>query len=388
MNIERALKLPKKPDQSFFLWGPRKTGKSTLLKSTYQEAKFIDLLETDTYIKYLNEPWQLRKEIEYELEKGTLNKKLPIVIDEVQRVPFLLDEVHLMIEKHRLFFVLCGSSARKVKRGRANLLGGRALRYELCGLSAIELKEDFSLEQILNRGYIPKHYLNNNYKKQIKSYIADYLKEEIAAEALVRSIPLFSNFLSAVSLSDGEIINLSNIASDCGIAVNTVKAHFEILEDTLLGSFLPAFRKRPKRRIIQSPKFYFFDVGLVNHLAKRGDLQAGSELFGKAFENWVFHELKTYNSYNDPNWDITYWRLSTGVEVDFVINDMEIAIEVKAKEKITNNDLKGLRELKREHSKIKKRLVVSLVKNNSLTEDKIEIINFSTFIKRLWSHSL
>ena len=388
MNIERALKLPKKPDQSFFLWGPRKTGKSTLLKSTYQEAKFIDLLETDTYIKYLNEPWQLRKEIEYELEKGTLNKKLPIVIDEVQRVPFLLDEVHLMIEKHRLFFVLCGSSARKVKRGRANLLGGRALRYELCGLSAIELQEDFCLEQILNRGYIPKHYLNNNYKKQIKSYIADYLKEEIAAEALVRSIPLFSNFLSAVSLSDGEIINLSNIASDCGIAVNTVKAHFEILEDTLLGSFLPAFRKRPKRRIIQSPKFYFFDVGLVNHLAKRGDLQAGSELFGKAFENWVFHELKTYNSYNDPNWDITYWRLSTGVEVDFVINDMEIAIEVKAKEKITNNDLKGLRELKREHSKIKKRLVVSLVKNNSLTEDKIEIINFSTFIKRLWSHSL
>lgn len=388
MNIERALKLPKKPDQSFFLWGPRKTGKSTLLHNTYQGTKFIDLLETDIYIKYLNEPWQLRKEIEYELEKGSLNKKLPIIIDEVQRVPLLLDEVHLMIEKHRLSFVLCGSSARKVKRGRANLLGGRALRYELHGLSAIELKENFSLEQILNKGYIPKHYLSKNYAKQIKSYVSDYLKEEIAQEALVRNVPSFSNFLRAVSLSDGEIINLSNIANDCGIAVNTVKAHFEILEDTLLGSFLPAFRKRPKRRIIQSPKFYFFDAGLVNRLAKRGYIQAGSELFGKAFENWVFHELKTYNSYTDADRDITYWRLSTGVEVDFIINDMEIAIEVKAKEKITNNDLKGLRELKKEHPKVKNHLVVSLVKSNSLTEDKIEIINYATFIKRLWSHSL
>lgn len=387
-NIERALKLPEKPEQSFFLWGPRKAGKSTLLHNIYQGAKFIDLLETDVYIKYLNEPWQLRKEIEYELEKGALNKKLPIVIDEVQRVPLLLDEVHLMIEKHKLCFVLCGSSVRKVKRGRANLLGGRALRYELSGLSAIELKEDLSLEQILNRGYMPKHYLSKNYKDQIKSYVADYLKEEIAQEALVRNISSFSNFLRAVSFSDGEIINLSNIASDCGIAVNTVKAHFEILEDTLLGSFLQAFRKRPKRRIIQSPKFYFFDVGLVNNLAKRGYIQAGSELFGKAFENWVFHELKTYNSYIDTDWDITYWRLSTGVEVDFVINDMEIAIEVKAKEKITNNDLKGLRELKKEHPKIKRRLIVSLVKNNSLTEDKIEIINYSTFIKRLWSNSI
>lgn len=388
MNIERALKLPKKPNQSFFLWGPRKTGKSTLLQSTYPEAKFINLLETDTFIKYLNEPWQLRKEIEYELEKDVLNKKMPVVIDEVQRVPLLLDEVHLMIEKYNLHFVLCGSSARKVKRGRANLLGGRALRYELFGFSAFELKENFSLEQALNSGYIPKHYLNKNYKKQIKSYISDYLKEEIAEEALVRNIPLFSNFLGAVSLSDGEIINLSNIASDCGIAVNTVKSHFEILEDTLLGSFLPAFRKRPKRRIIQSPKFYFFDVGLVNHLAKRGVLQAGSELFGKAFENWVFHELKSYNSYTDAEWDISYWRLSTGVEVDFIINDMEIAIEVKAKEKITNNDLKGLRELKKEHPRIKKCLIVSLVKNNSLTEDKIEIINHQMFIKRLWSHCL
>ena len=276
IKIKRALKLPKNPTQSFFLWGPRKTGKSTLLRNIYQGARFVDFLETDTYIKYLNEPWQLRKEIEYELEKSNLNKKLPIIIDEVQRVPLILDEVHLMIEKYKLNFVLCGSSARKVKRGRANLLGGRALRYELFGFSAIELENDFSLEQMLNRGYIPKHYLSNNYKKQIKSYISDYLKEEITAEALVRNIPLFSNFLNSVSLSDGEIVNLSNIARDCGIAVNTVKAYFEILEDTLLGNFLPAFRKRPKRRIIQSPKFYFFDVGIVNHLAKRGDIQAGS----------------------------------------------------------------------------------------------------------------
>lgn len=382
---ERLLKLPKKPKESFFLWGPRQAGKSTILKIAYPEAKYIDFLKNEECIKYLERPQQLREEL-LALDKKEITN--PIIIDEVQKVPQILDEVHWLIENLKVKFALCGSSARKLKRGRANLLGGRAIRYEMFGLSAYELKEKFDIKQMLNKGYLPRHYLSSNTKQLLDSYIKDYLKEEIAEEGISRNLPAFSSFLYSAALSDTEIVNFSNIARDCGVSSPTVKEHFQILEDTLIARFLPAYIRRPKRRIIQAPKFYFFDVGIVNYLTKRGKIEPRSELFGKAFENWVFHELSTYNSYKEKYYDFSYWRLTSGVEVDFIVDDMQYAIEVKASEKITDNHLKGLREIIKDHKSIKKRIVVSLEKSKRVTKDKIYIYPYERFINEMWNGKL
>lgn len=384
-NIERSLKLPSNPEESFFLWGSRQTGKSSLLKSTYPDSLYIDLLQTSNYFKYLEKPWLLREELQQFTKTEKYNPRIPIIIDEIQKVPMLLDEVHWLIENSNLKFALCGSSARKVKRGHANLLGGRALRYELFGFSAYELKDNFDLTKILNYGYLPRHYLRSNPRELLEAYVTDYLKEEIADEALVRNIPNFSNFLNISSLSDSELVNYTNISRDCHVSANTVKEYFTILEDTLLGSFLPAYTKRPKRRVSQSSKFYFSDVGVVNYLAKRKDLEPKSELFGKAFENWVYHELTTYNSYKKNFWDLSHWRLSSGIEVDFIIDDMQCAIEAKARDNIHSEHLKGLRELVKDHENTKQRIVVSLVDNDRLTDDGILILGAQSFIEKLWA---
>lgn len=369
---------------SFFLWGPRQTGKTSLLRANFPDAIWIDLLRSENFVKYQQDSSRLRQE---------LTRKKPsehswIVIDEVQKVPPLLDEVHWLIENHGYRFALCGSSARKLKRGHANLLGGRAIRRELFGLTALELGTHFDLETILNRGFIPNHYLNDDYVDRLRSYGSDYLKEEIFAEGLVRNLPAFSTFLNVASFSDTEQVEFSNIASDVGVSAPTIKSYFEILEDTLIGQFVPAFRKRPKRRIQVSPKFYFFDVGVVNSLAKRKQIEFGSELFGKAFENWVFHELRCFKAYCEPDLDISYWKLSEGREVDFVLNDLECAIEVKSSDKIVDKHLKGLRELKVEHSKVKRRLVVSTEKVSRRTQDGIEILSVQDFIEMLWNSEL
>ena len=382
--IKRGLKLEKKPKDSFFLWGPRQTGKSSLLKVTYPHSKYIDLLNANVYIKYLNKPHLLREEI-LANRKQIIN---PVVVDEIQKVPMLLDEIHWMIENLGIKFALCGSSARKVKRGHVNLLGGRAIRYELFGFSANELGTKFDLTKMLNNGCLPKHYLSDDPRKLLHSYITDYLKEEIAQESIVRNVPGFSNFLEIVALSDTEIINFTNIARECAVSSLTVKEHFQILIDTLLGRFLNAYTKRPKRRIIQAPKFYFYDVGVVNILVRRGKILPKSELFGKAFENWIYHELSVYNSYKDKFYDLSYWRLTTGVEVDFIVNNMEYAIEAKSKEYITDNDLKGLRELVKDYKSVKKRIVVSLSEQDRLTNDDIMILGYKSFIEKLWNDEL
>lgn len=386
--IIRAIKLPSKPEESFFLWGPRQTGKSSLLKYSYPDSLFINLLDTQIYLKYLKEPWLLREEIYAAIKNKNLDIKKPIIIDEIQRVPLLLDEVHLMIEDKNLKFALCGSSARKVKKGQANLLGGRALKYELFGFSAFELGKDFDLIKMLNQGYLPKHYLSSRAKaKELQNfYLNDYLKEEIAAEGLVRNLPVFSEFLRAAAFSDGEIVNYSNIARDCGVSANTVKEYFHILEDTLIARFLPAFTLRSKRKVIQSPKFYYSDLSIVNSLLKRENIDYKSELLGKAFENWVYHELCAYNSYRKKFWDLSYWRLASGsAEVDFIINDMECAIEAKATNRIKKDELHGLRELTKDQETIKRRVVVSLVDQSRITEDGIEVLGYKDFVLMLWS---
>lgn len=382
MIIKRKIYLPPPGEETFFLWGPRQTGKSTLLRKTYPDAVWIDLLKAEEFRRYLSNPELLRQELP---KKG----EMPfVVIDEVQKVPALLDEVHWLHENRNVHFALCGSSARKIKRGHANLLGGRAIRYEMTGFVSAELHPDFDLVRFLNHGYLPRIYLAKQPQRLLNAYVANYLKEEIAAEGLVRNLPVFSNFLNLAALSDTDPVNFSTIARDCGVSSQTIKEYFQILEDTLLGRWLPSFRKRPKRRVAAAPKFYFSDVGIVNFLTKRGGIQQGSELFGKAFENWCFHELNTYNLYTEAFADLFYWRLAGGTEVDFIVNDMQVAIEVKATKRIKAVHLKGLRSLKVDHSNVERRLVVCLEEKYRRTEDDIEIVPAALFVRMLWKQEL
>lgn len=375
--FKRALNLPSAGTTTFFLWGPRQTGKTTLLRGKYPEALWVDLLKADEFRRYLQNPELLREAL------AARDPIRQVVIDEVQKVPQLLDEVHWLHENRGIRFALCGSSARKVKRGQANLLGGRALRYELHGLTTGEIGGDFDLNRLLNHGYLPSIYQSENPRSLLNSYVADYLKEEVAAEGLVRNLPVYSEFLNMAALADTELVNFSTIARDCGVSSHTIKGYFQILEDTLLGRWLPAYTRRPKRRVIAAPKFYFGDVGVVNHLARRGDLQPGAELYGKAFENWVFHELCARNSYSNAFAKLAYWRLPSGIEVDFIVNDMQLAIEAKAAAKVTQDHLKGLREVARDHRGIKQRIIVCLERTSRRTEDGIWILPANEFSVRL-----
>jgi len=379
--FKRGLVLPPAGTETLFLWGPRQTGKTTLLRQTYGTARWIDLLKAEEFRRYAARPELLRQEIDAEpLQPGQ-----QVVIDEIQKVPALLDEVHWLIENRNVHFVLCGSSARKVKRGAANLLGGRAIRYELFGLAAGEIGGSVDLDRLLNYGYLPRIYEASRPNRLLDAYIADYLKEEVAAEGLVRNLPTFSDFLDAAALCDGEIVNFSNIARDCGVSSHTTKNHFQIIEDTLLGRWLPAYRKRPIRRVIGAPKFYFVDVGVVNRLARRGELLPGSELYGKAFENWAFHELTAFMQYRESEEALSYWRLASGVEVDFVLGDMEVAIEAKSGTKITRDHLKGLRSLAVDYPSVKRRIVVCREPRARKTDDGIEILPWNVFVQRLWN---
>jgi predicted AAA+ superfamily ATPase len=369
----RLLRLPAPGTETFFLWGPRQTGKTTLLHAAYPDAMWIDLLKADEYRRYLQNPEILRGEL------AVRQSVRQVVVDEVQKVPQLLDEVHWLHEHRGVHFALCGSSARKVKRGQANLLGGRAVRRELLGLTAREIGREFHLDRMLNHGYLPRMYLSASPRRLLNAYVADYLKEEVAAEGLVHNLPVFSEFLNMAALSDSELVNFSTIARDCGVSSHTIKGYFAILEDTLLGQWLPAYTKRPKRRVIGAPKFYFADVGVVNHLARRGELHRGSELYGKAFESWVFHELRAHNAYSEAFATFSYWRLASGIEVDFIVNDMEVAIEAKAAAKITSDHLKGLRSLPQDHPRVGRRVVVCLERQGRETDDDILIVPATDF---------
>ena len=380
----RSVPLPSPARESFFLWGPRQTGKSTLLKERYGTEHWVDLLKADQFRRYVTRPELLRQEF----ESAPPGRGSQIVIDEIQKVPALLDEVHWLMENRGHHFALCGSSARKVKRGAANLLGGRAIRYEMHALSAAEIGAGFDLDRMLNHGYLPRMYQASRPRRMLDAYVADYLKEEVAAEGLVRNLPGFANFLDVAALSDGEIVNFTNVGRECGVSNNTAKSYFQILEDTLLARWLPGYRRRTKRRTIGAAKFYFADVGVVNRLARRGELTAGSELYGKAFENWVFHELSTFLSYRDVDARLSYWRLASGVEVDFIVGEMDLAVEVKSSARITSAHLKGLRGLVRDHPGVEQRVVVCREPKARRTEDGVEILPAAVFIDRLWRGEL
>lgn len=362
--------------ESLFLWGARQTGKSTLLKTLFPNALWFDLLLSDVYERLSKQPSILRETI-----LADRGNKL-VIIDEIQRIPELLNEVHWLISNHNTRFILSGSSPRKIIRGGSNLLGGRALRYELYPLVSNEIP-DFDLLKALNNGLMPRHYVASNAKKLISAYIGNYLKDEIAAEAKIRNIQSFSRFLEAAAFSNGEMVNYANIASDSGVSPPTVKEYFQILEDTLIGRFVPSYQKKPKRRVITAPKFYFFDMGIVNYLLKRGEIQFGSEVFGNAFEHFIYNEIFAHSRYSGKEYPIHYWRTASQIEVDFILGENEIAIEVKSTTNVSSRHIKGLKSFAEEYKT--KQLI--LVCNEPLPRliDNVLVLPWNVFLKRLWA---
>ncbi len=372
-RFNRLLNIQLPAGKSAFLWGPRKVGKSFWIKQHLPDAVVIDFLKTDVFADYASKPWLLR-------ERYSDTTSL-IVIDEVQMVPDILNEVHWMIENAGLSFLLTGSSPRKLRRSHANLLGGRAWRYTMTPLCYPELKE-FDIQFALTSGFLPSHLSSPEPIQELRAYIADYLKEEIAAEAVVRNIPAFSEFLRVAALSTGELINYANVARDTGVSAKVVRGYFEILEDTLLGFRLNPWQKTPDRRLIETEKFYLFDVGVANYLARRQP-QFSTPEFGKSFEHYIMMELKAYQAYKNQELPLHFWRTSTGQEVDFILGDMEVAVEVKAGKRVDNAHAKGLRTLAESHV-LKRSILISFETEPKTLSGNIECIPWRLFLQMLW----
>ncbi len=372
LNLSNLLEM-----KSFFLFGPRATGKTTLIANSLQNAYVFDLLEADTYARLLK-----RSSI---IDETVTDPTRVVVIDEIQKLPSLLDEVHRLIQKRRLKFLLTGCSARKLKRGAANLLAGRAWKAELFPLSFCEISE-FNLERYLNRGGLPDAYLSEHYHEELASYASLYLREEIQAEAITRNVQAFAEFLDLIALSNGAEINFESLASDCQISTSTLKNYVQILEDTLIGFRLPAYTKTKKRKAISRSKFYLFDVGVVNSLCKRGEIVVGGELFGPAFEHFIILEMRTYLSYTRSPLQLNYWRSTSQFEVDLVIDKL-CAIEIKSTKLVVDKHMKGLRAFK-EDGLVKRYIMVSLDSDKRITADGIEIFPWKMFLTELWQGTL
>lgn len=378
-NIDRVLNIDLPPGQSAFLWGARKTGKSTYLKEKFPGSLVFDFLKSDLFIEFSKNHSLLREQL---LAQSKAVLRHPVILDEVQKIPQILDEVHWLIENKGLQFILCGSSARKLKRGQANLLGGRAWRYEMFPLTTIETGS-VDLLRALNHGLIPAHYLQNNYKRSLKAYVRDYLKEEVFNEGLTRNIPAFSRFFDAMGYSHGELTNYSNIARECGVDSKTVKEYYQILIDTLLGRMVEPFKRRKNRQTIsKASKFYLFDVGVAGAITNREIHEEKGELFGKAFEHFILMQIAAHSSYNELDYEINFWRTKSGMEVDFILGKGEIAIEVKGSSRVDNRDLKSLSAFIEEYSP-RKAFVVCNEKAKRV-HGQITVIPWRMFLDDLW----
>jgi predicted AAA+ superfamily ATPase len=379
-KIKRLLNIDLPKGQSAFLWGPRKTGKTTFLKEHFPDSVVFDFLKTDLFIDMAKNPALLRERL---LTKSRDILKKPVILDEVQKVPQVLDEVHWLIENRGMSFILCGSSARKLKRGHGNLLGGRAWRYEMFPFVTAELK-DYNLLHILNHGMVPAHYLQEKgYKRSLQAYVQDYLKEEVFAEGLIRNISAFSRFFEALGYSHGELTNYSNIARDCGVDSKTVKEYYQILVDTLLAVRVEPFKKKQNRQVIsKAPKYYLFDVGVAGFLTKRYLEEEKGEEFGKAFEHFILMEINAYRSYNLKAFELNFWRTKSGLEVDFVLDRGKVAIEVKGTQRVDKNNLKGLFAFQEEYSP--ERAIVVCNEKEKRVHKGIEIMPWRDFLYHLW----
>lgn len=384
MYINRYLNMKLPKGQSCFLWGARKTGKSTYLKERFPESIYINLLQADIYQHYSRNPEKLREEI-----KAQNNSISKIIIDEVQKVPLLLDEVHYLIEDLKnISFILCGSSVRRLKSSGANLLGGRAWRYSFQPLCYPELKT-LDWNKIFNHGLIPSHYLSTDkIEKSLASYLYDYILPEVQFEASLRKREGFVRFLDVVGTSNGEMVKYSNIARDCGIDAKTVRTYFEILEDMYLGYQLYPFRSKSKRQIItESSKFYFFDTGLANYLRRYTYTNMSGVEAGKSFEHYIFLELMAYKNLCEKRDQIFYWRTKEGYEVDFIVQEQ--AFEVKLSNSINKSHLKGLIEFEDSHSFKLNVICLEPKKRITIVDGKeITIWPVQEFLEMLWGHEI
>jgi predicted AAA+ superfamily ATPase len=380
-KFQRSLELswvtnPITGSAAVFLWGARQTGKTTYLHDRYPDAKFYDLLDTALNAELSVRPRILREEI---LEE----RPRIVVIDEVQYVPPLLAEVHWLLENTATHFILCGSSARKLRRRSRNLLGGRAIDFHMLPLTTHEIG-NVDLARILQHGALPIHYLVDDPSPLLKAYVHNYIKAEIIDESATRNIPAFSRFLQVAGLCHGQQINYANIARETGVSASTARNYFQILEDTLLGFTLEPWRQRKRRRLVETSKFYFFDVGVANQLHPEARIiTEGSDIFGRSFEHFVLNEVRAFLSYNRLDHPVSYWRTSSGFEVDLIVGNMDLAIECKSTREIRTADLKGLRALDEEHA-LRRKVVVSRAEKPRMTEDGIEILPWRNFCRDLW----
>lgn len=365
--------------KSFFLLGPRATGKSFLVEQQLAESAIIlSLLRSDLYLRLSTAPWDLEAIIAAEQLK---QPREYVVIDEIQKVPNLLDEVHRLIEGKKMRFLLTGSSARKLKHGHANLLAGRAWTANLYPLSLSEIPT-FNLERYLRFGGLPAVYASDDPQEELNAYTHTYLYEEIQAEGLVRKLPQFSRFLTVAALANGQMLNFAKIASDTSIPASTIREYYSILEDTLIGFMLTPWTKSKNRKAISTAKFYLFDTGVTHTLAQTNILERNSDLYGKSFEHWVGLELRSYLSYQRCTDTLSYWRSTHQHEVDFIIGD-HTAIEVKASKKITSYDLKGLHALQEEN--VFKQFYVVSQDPIETKQQNITCLHWKTFMALLWA---
>ncbi len=371
--IRRIIDLPGLLEKkSHFLFGPRQTGKTFLIRHSMKAARVYDLLDASVYLALSQNPGRIAQEL--------TRQDRVVVIDEIQRLPVLLNEVHRLIEERGIRFLLTGSSARKLRRGGVNLLGGRARTKHLHPLSYRELGSHFDLVRAVQRGLLPSVYFSDDPSSDLQAYAGAYLQEEIVAEGLSRNIPAFSRFLRVAALCNATMVNFTNVANDAQVPRTTVYEYFEILKDTLIFHELPAWRKSKKRKPLVSSKYYFFDVGVVGALQGR-QFRHGTPEFGEAFETYLMHELLCYRDYvsGEP---LSYWRSASGFEVDFIIGD-HTAVEAKAKENVSPYDVKSLRALA-EEKKLKRYLCVS-VEPRARKFDGIIVLPFREFLDALWN---
>ena len=358
--------------KSHFLLGPRQTGKTFLVQHTLKNARVYDLLDYAVYLALSQNPGRMAQELS--------PKDRIVVIDEIQRLPELLNEAHRLIESRGLRFLLTGSSARKLRRGGVNLLGGRARTKYLHPLTYKELGNRFDLRTATERGLLPSIYFSDDPRADLQSYAGSYLQQEIVAEGATRNVPAFSRFLKVAAFCNGTIVNFTKVANDAQVKRTTVYEYFEILKDTLVLYELPAWRKTKKRKPLASSKYYFFDVGVVSSLQGRR-FRPGTPEFGEALETYLMHELNSHSDYVSQE-SLGYWRSTTGFEVDFIIGD-HTAIEVKAKENVSPHDLKSLRALA-EEKQLKRYLCVSLEPRARKIEG-ISVLPLTDFLEALWN---
>ncbi len=358
--------------KSHFLFGPRQTGKTFWIRRTLPEARYYDLLDSSLYLSLSQDPVRLAQEI------GAGDRF--VVIDEIQRLPQLLNEVHRLIETRRLRFLLTGSSARKLRRGGVNLLGGRARTRLLHPLSSRELGARYDLERAVRRGLLPSIYFSDDPRADLEAYAGTYLQQEVVAEGAMRNVEAFSRFLKVAAFCNGTIVNFTKVGGDAQVPRTTVYEYFEILKDTLILYELPAWRKSRKRKPLVSSKYYFFDSGVVAALQGR-DPRPGTPEFGEALETSFLHELRCHSDYvsGEP---LSYWRSTSGFEVDFLLGD-HTAVEVKSKKTVTERDLRSLRALAEE--KAFKRLVCVAFEPRRRRIGAIEILPWREFLADLWN---